>query len=222
MKLKIGFTLAEVLITLGIIGIVTAMTIPGVITTYRKHSTAAALKRAVSTIIQAVRQSEQENGECENWDKTLDDETFIDTYLRSYMKISQTCTAITDCGYDKNYWVRMDGTRGSYSNPNNAGRVPFLTMDGILYAYSKIVSEDESLFNNKMVIIDINGSKRPNQFGYDVFFIYREEESDSFVPFGYDLTDQEIQDDCSKTGGGYYCAEWIHRNGWEIPSGYPW
>lgn len=43
-----GFTLAEVLITLGIIGVVAAITIPGLITAYKKHVIASSLKRAVS------------------------------------------------------------------------------------------------------------------------------------------------------------------------------
>lgn len=37
MKKSIAFTLAEVLITLGIIGVVAAMTIPNLITSYKVH-----------------------------------------------------------------------------------------------------------------------------------------------------------------------------------------
>ena len=41
--MKKGFTLAEVLITLGIIGVVAALTLPSLITNYRKKQTVAQL-----------------------------------------------------------------------------------------------------------------------------------------------------------------------------------
>ena len=37
MKTKFGFTLAEVLITLGIIGVVAALTLPSLVTNYQKQ-----------------------------------------------------------------------------------------------------------------------------------------------------------------------------------------
>ena len=43
---KKGFTLAEVLITLGVIGVVAAMTIPTMITNYEKKQTAIEVKKA--------------------------------------------------------------------------------------------------------------------------------------------------------------------------------
>ena len=52
---KIGFTLAEVLITLGIIGIVAAMTIPTLIAEQQKKQTVAKLQRALGIMNQAYR-----------------------------------------------------------------------------------------------------------------------------------------------------------------------
>ena len=45
---KTGFTLAEVLITLGIIGVVAALTIPSLMTAYNKHITETRLKKFYS------------------------------------------------------------------------------------------------------------------------------------------------------------------------------
>ena len=42
---RTGFTLAEVLITLGIIGVVAALTIPSLMTAYNKHITETRLKK---------------------------------------------------------------------------------------------------------------------------------------------------------------------------------
>ena len=51
---KHAFTLAEVLITLGIIGVVAAFTLPNLIANYKKNSTVEQLKVAYSTLNQAV------------------------------------------------------------------------------------------------------------------------------------------------------------------------
>ena len=50
-----AFTLAEVIITIGIIGIVAAMTLPSVITNYRIKQHEAAFKRADALIQQAIK-----------------------------------------------------------------------------------------------------------------------------------------------------------------------
>lgn len=59
---KAAFTLAEVLITLGIIGIVAAMTIPTLITRYQKREVATKLKATYSTIANALKLAEEEMG----------------------------------------------------------------------------------------------------------------------------------------------------------------
>ena len=64
-KFIAAFTLAEILITLGIIGVVAAMTIPSIIIDYQKKHTVEALKKAYSTLDQALVSSIFENGEPE-------------------------------------------------------------------------------------------------------------------------------------------------------------
>lgn len=64
----LAFTLAEVLITLGIIGVVAAMTIPTLISKTQKKEAVTRLKGAYSQIAQAIRMSEADNGDISNWD----------------------------------------------------------------------------------------------------------------------------------------------------------
>ena len=65
---KVAFTLAEVLITLGIIGVVAAMTLPTLLANHRKNVAEARLTKFYSAINQAVLLSERENGEHKDWD----------------------------------------------------------------------------------------------------------------------------------------------------------
>ena len=61
-KSKKGFTLAEVLITLGIIGIVAALTLPSLVSNYRKKVTAAKLKQTYSILSNAIYKQQTLSG----------------------------------------------------------------------------------------------------------------------------------------------------------------
>ena len=80
----LAFTLAEVLITLGIIGVVAAMTIPTLISKTQKKEAVTRLKGAYSQIAQAIRMSEADNGDISNWD--FSDINWFETYLINYIK----------------------------------------------------------------------------------------------------------------------------------------
>ena len=67
MKIKTGFTLAEVLITLAIIGVVAALTIPSIIANNRKKEFETGFAKAYRTITTAMMLSQAENGELTDW-----------------------------------------------------------------------------------------------------------------------------------------------------------
>lgn len=107
-KARFAFTLAEVLITLGIIGIVAAMTIPNLIFNYKVKRTVSILKEDQSIIAQVIKLSTEENGEPEGWQgqellseaRTL---TLVDK-INPFLKIA------VDCGtYDENGNCFMNG-----------------------------------------------------------------------------------------------------------------
>jgi len=86
-----AFTLAEVLITLGIIGIVAALTLPTLITNYQKSVVAGRVKKFYSTVNQAIKLSEADNGSYEYWDypdsssgDSEEYQKFVDKYLKKY------------------------------------------------------------------------------------------------------------------------------------------
>ena len=72
---KVAFTLAEVLITLGIIGIVAALTLPTLIQNHRNQVVETRLKHFYSTINQAITLAELDYGERENWHNLNDVDT---------------------------------------------------------------------------------------------------------------------------------------------------
>ena len=90
MKNKQAFTLAEMLITLGIIGVVAAMTIPALMAHFQQEQTVTRLKKALSVINQAYRLSYDDVGEPESAFK-LGAEEYFKTYWAPYIKTMLYC-----------------------------------------------------------------------------------------------------------------------------------
>lgn len=127
---KIGFTLAEILITLGIIGVVAAMTIPILMTAYQKKQTVTRLKRAYSIVQQSIRLSEDENGEVESWDTKLNGDEFFKTYLANYIKYLDKYTSQEL--WDKAPRKNLNGSNytGTTYNASSRTTAHFTLLDG--------------------------------------------------------------------------------------------
>lgn len=78
------------MITLGIIGVVAAMNIPTLITSYRKHVVEVQLKHSYSVINQAVKLLVVENEDILGWDFSLSAENFMKKYIIPYMKVDMS------------------------------------------------------------------------------------------------------------------------------------
>lgn len=110
-----GFTLAEVLITLGIIGVVAAMTIPTLVQSYKERATVTKVKKAYAMLTNAFQMAILENGTVNNWNLTgvyqdENDMTQISKegsarfaqIMSKYFKTIKICGGNIDCvgGYD--------------------------------------------------------------------------------------------------------------------------
>jgi prepilin-type N-terminal cleavage/methylation domain-containing protein len=219
---KSGFTLAEVLITLAIIGVVAALTIPTVVKNYQKTQTVVKLKKAYSAIFQAYNNSQAENGAYETWDKGIDigTEEYFNKYWKPYFKIEKTCSTGVSCGYKNNSpWVKLDGIDTGYSINTSVIGLSFITTDGVLYRIRVSNSSGASEASN--IIVDLNNSKGPNMLGKDTFFFERTK--NGILPYGYSESVSNINSSCSEeTKSGFYCAAKIMKDGWEITDSYPW
>lgn len=170
-KRKLAFTLAEVLITLGIIGIVAAITIPQLINNYKAKRLRTQFLKSYSTIQQAFKEMEA--------DDVSTDPTTYNTleYYKTFMNYLQ---APMDCGIGDNKYLPCVYMRDSSSKDYK----PYKTYDGktnasmILFDDGQIVLQDGTLllFENYaarmrvFVSVDLNGyNNKPNRWGYDLF-----------------------------------------------------
>ncbi len=204
-KQKSAFTLAEVLITLGIIGIVAAMTLPTVINNSRNKQLEAGLKRAYSLISQALDRYQAETGERITTDTGASQK--IKPLIIKYLQIAQ------DCGYGSKdskaciqNWDNATDERQSTKYKNFNGKT---VMNVALFDDGQFVLNDGSLvllenqLNNKKLYIsvDVNGyNKNPNRLGVDLF-MFQIDDKGKLLPMGVSGTDYytENEEYCSVT-----------------------
>ncbi|MBQ8458768.1 type II secretion system protein [bacterium] len=219
---KNGFTLAEVLITIGIIGVVAAITIPHLIQENQKRATVTKLQKAISILNQAYRLSFEELGEPSEADLIgLNSKDYFDKYWAPYIKSALYCSDYNVCGYvSKNPYYTDESHQGATMDSVGYVRPIFYTHDGILYILS---AESSDIIDNYSwsVTVDLNGKEGPNMYGRDVFAFSRLGDK-GIVPAGYNLDNSEVNENCSGIGYKRLCAEKIRRAGWRIEKDYTW
>lgn len=210
-----GFTLAEVLITLGIIGIIAAMILPSLIAKYQNRHFVTAMKKAYSSFAQAIKISEIDNGEIKTWDIQENNiNTVFETYFKPYMHVVKACGLNKDGCWSKTSGLNNQPWGWLTSYGIGANTYSFRLSDGMNVCLDGWIKGDSLTYlgvdNSDLsyvlsVIVDINGDKRPNQLGKDVFVFVLT--SKGFVPAGKDSN----SGDCSGSGKGYQCAARVLR-----------
>ena len=131
---KTAFTLAEVLITLGIIGIVAAMTLPSVIGNYQKVQTISQLKKVYTTLNQAFKRSEADNESSVYWNTDKGIDFYFNQYWKPYLNILGYCRGghgDVDCNYKSSApWKRANGKNDAYLVVRDSDRSAFILYDG--------------------------------------------------------------------------------------------
>lgn len=230
MSRLVAFTLAEVLITLGVIGVVAAMTMPALIANYQKKQTVASLKKAYTNLSQAVKLSELSNGDVQYWNFSLTGEKFFLEYLSQFITINSS----TISGQNIEYKY-LNGANCTEDLCTGNSYITYIA-DGSLLMLSRNPRSDA-----KAIAIDINGLKRPNTAGKDLF-VFWITKYDGIVPFGFgsfssidsfgeeqnfsqydrDMLTGTKSYACNKDKKGFWCTALIMMDGWEIKNDYPW
>lgn len=218
---RIAFTLAEVLITLAIIGVVAALTIPSVVNNYREKQVITVLKKNYSVLNNAYNLAIAQYGDISQWGQkeTImdyeenDDENIPEVHnlydiadrFMSNLKIG------VDCGYEANgcfkqtYKQLNEYDERDFENQSRYRK--FILNDGTLIALQGY-EQEMGYFGE--IWIDVNGKKGPNIVGKDMFLFGINDRG--VVP--YAIGDKSKPSTAKpttfkKNTSGYACAAWI-------------
>ncbi|MCD7878503.1 MAG: type II secretion system GspH family protein [Candidatus Gastranaerophilales bacterium] len=209
---KNAFTLSEVLITLVIVGIIAAITVPTLMANYRKQATLSKLKKFHSTLANAVKLTELDNGiPFSQWSGINNSLDWWNENIGKYMPVVE----IAENKYEINDLSRS-GSIPSHLYMLNDGTTITEIGTGCC-GTGKYIS----------IWYDTNGAKGPNQWGRDIFqFNIRENEARqtlvgaNFHSRGTAETRERLLNYC-RSGNLKGCTELIMRDGWEFKSDYP-
>ena len=236
-----AFTFAEVLITLGVIGVVAAMTLPTLIKNYQKTVWVNQLKKSMSVISQGLQKAMADEG------------------VTSLTHLSNRIFGNRACGNEKNVLKYFQLAKikgyGDYCHEHDDGSLypglyfdrvfgnvddkyfdgdGYYLQDGTLFGiepYSPALSCTDNTRIWGRLWLDVNGDKRgPNKIGRDFFYFYVTDTGNLLPIYSKSLncTNQDDwldiadvnwknNDTCSVEKGKYYgCAARIIENGWKM------
>ena len=178
-----AFTLAEVLITLGIIGVVAALTIPGLVTKYTEKATVSSVKAVFSMLSQGFRLAIDEYGEVSTWCDIKASSDYDDCSAIIAEKLSHfvKMTPVTKYNvvyknrfnnvhmtFTNNIWVLNNGTVLNFAS-HNGDRSP---KDWCKTSASSSLASSLYYGSCGYIFLDINGASLPNIDGRDVFKLH--------------------------------------------------
>lgn len=237
MKKKNAFTLAEVLITLGIIGIVAAITLPALVQQNQKKVVATRLKQTYSQVYQAINMAQADYGDMKNWgidsdyqastpEKNQKSADFVKKYIAPYMKSNGNPSII----YlkDKGYGPYLTKDRRAYL-PQEYQCVMLELPSGVTLFFSyNSFNENGTTLVMPMIYVDTNGKTKPNTLGQDFYVFYLDATKTlKLIPYGNDKSRDYLLNACKRdssqdTHRNLLCTALIVKDGWEIKDDYPW
>ena len=232
MTKRFGFTLAEVLITLGIIGVVAAMTIPTLVKNYQKTVWVNQLKKSVSTIEQGFQKMMADDGVTkledtelgllllnENFGRgwgysdmcTTEEINTVNDILKKYFNIVK----FGDKRFCKDFLMK-DADQEKCWDGDTA--YPIYLTDGTAiafeYLFSPVLKQLHDYYGD--ILIDVNGDKGPNQWGRDAFAfkVTKQGLINSYNAGIYGC--KNPGEAVSEEAAGYDCAARIIKAGWKM------
>ena len=206
LKKHAAFTLAEVLITLGIIGVVAAMTMPSLVSHYQRKVLETQFKKSYSVLSQALLPVQSEFLSCPAGNNA----EIRERLFAQFNSIGEGETA--ELSYDnffKTYNKKASSGRihANCLDPNNSNTFSgfgTVTPDGAVISFCTNVT-----YGN-LISIDTNGFKKgPNAFGHDLFFFHLNLNNCNLEPMTGQWRDcTEDDKDCNGTSDTYLGWKW--------------
>lgn len=198
-KKIVAMTLAEILITLGIMGTVFALTVPTVKGNTDKRRMETLLKKSYSIVNQAIDMSLAKDPEdsISKWDFSDNGKMF--NRLLKHMNVQKICPANSKYCFAGSY--KFISTNSTYSGYDFSAYKSAILSGDIAF---QVLECNGNLCD---IHVDLNGPKEPNVVGYDYF---------EFILHKDDKKGLTYKDNCASAHSDFCLTEKIMDNNWEI------
>lgn len=169
-KSLFAFTLAEVLVTMGIIGVVSAMTVPSLASNWQKRAYVTQLHKAYSDIQRAFVTQMNEKQATNLMEAGFYSIGYPSDFMLSKFKVVKNCGISKTPCFASSYRI-LNGSSYGLSSSCHA----IVTGSGVaicMYTVNNVTLDDENTTHLGRVYVDINGPKGPNIMGRDLFLMY--------------------------------------------------
>ena len=197
-----AFTLAEVLITLVIVGIISAITIPTIVANYQKEALKTGFTKAYSDLNSFAKKFYAEKGI--SFSEYAAEHTYGENYnmMQNYIKKEYNSYLYQ---YNNIFYKTLNGKYNLTQMCDDRG--VYAGSGGRYYGLNNPPNVGE---NGPMVCVDTNGNKKPNKFGHD-YFVFIFTLDNRAIPMG-----MEDKNNTTNTGCGYNCflsgAQYCNNN----------
>ena len=224
--MKKAFTLAEVLVTLGIIGVVSAMTVPTLMQNHQRKTYVTQLHKVYNQAQQALLQYQTDKNAVDLNEAGLSNTASQVEFIKNYFKVIRDCgTEPFPCFSDT--YKKLSGTPTNLEDAEHF----FVLSDGAAIATTAL-SNNQTTNLVMEIWVDTNGAKGPNIIGRDFFIMYVykngviddinfEEQSDGNnivnVPLDAEYRERMFNTYCLGTSGARRgCFGKILNDNWEM------
>ena len=229
--MKKGFTLAEVLVTLGIIGVVSAMTVPTLMQNYQRKSYVTQLHKVYNELQQAFLQYQTDKNalNLKEAGLTNTNANSASDFMHKYFKTVNDCEGFRPC-FAENYKSMNGAYEVNFTDSPLENYSCMIIASGASICISSIAhTEDGGSFDLGLVYVDVNGNQGPNIGGRDMHrFRYYEDGTIDIHLGTCDLSDKQCLKDrresrftsVCQTGGtspyGDDCIGKLLNDNWEM------
>lgn len=218
---KFGFTLAEVLVTLGIIGVVAAMTMPTLISNHQKTVYVTQLKKVYTELSQAAKRAINDNNAV-SLDETRFNSNVVgasSNFLKTYFNVVQDCdTSLTPCFAESYKYI--NGTAFEAYEPEAA--VSLSSGASISVRNNAFIYQSDGYHGYMDLHVDINGAAPPNIVGRDMFYIQLYSDgkvAEHYDTYLYEAIEVQFEQCLTGEANGAYgrgCFSKIVADGWKM------
>lgn len=200
-----AFTLAEILITLAIIGVVAAITVPSLMNKINDQQYKIAYKKAFSVASQAWQHGVADNAFVARESQYDGTNNYANWEIfKSYFKVEK------DCNNVHNYKCWDWTGEKSNGNPQYSDVGAFIDSSGM--AWSMRTNISSTTITSSYFIVDTNGFKKPNQYGKDRWVFIMANKDDGFDGLPVKIIvpdDHESANSVACPSGGCYYKSWL-------------